>query len=97
MNDEQLRDAFSELRRREGARVPRFDRMWARRASPRRLSFAFVFLSLLLLALTAAVLYRSQRAPQPTISAWRAPTDFLLQTPGRQLLNSVPDLKGNMQ
>jgi len=97
MNDEQVRGSFAELRRFEGQRAPRFDRMWARSASRRRLSWAFAFVTLLLIVLTASVLYRSHKTLQPAISAWRAPTDFLLQTPGRQLLSSIPDLKGNVQ
>ena len=95
MNDEQLRDAFSELQRAEAARAPRFERMWRRRSAQRRFSFAFVFVTLLMIVLTVAVVRRP--VPQPSISEWHAPTDFLLRTPGRQLLDSVPDLKGNLQ
>jgi hypothetical protein len=91
MNDDQLRDAFAELRRAETARVPAF-RIRDRRPKPYlRLAFA----ALLLIVLAVVMIPR--RPPQPSISAWRAPTDFLLQTPGRELLSSVPDLKGTRQ
>ena len=56
-----------------------------------QLAFAVVLLIVLALVMIP------RRPPQPSISAWRAPTDFLLQTPGRELLQSVPDMKGTRQ
>jgi hypothetical protein len=91
MNDEQLRGAFAELRRAETAHVPSF----RLRARARRPYLRFAFAIVLLIALAVVMIPR--RAPQPSLSAWRAPTDFLLQTPGRELLHSVPDLKGTRQ
>ena len=91
MNDDQLREAFAELRRAEAAHVPRF--VAGRRRRPyTALAFAAV---VLLIVLIVAIIPR--RPPAPSITTWKAPTDFLLQTPGHELLQSVPDLKGTRQ
>ena len=92
MNDDQLRNAFAELRRAETARIPAF-RIHGRRGRRPHMRLAFAVVLLIVLA----VVMIPRRPPQPSISAWRAPTDFLLQTPGRELLTSVPDLKGTRQ
>ena len=92
MNDDQLRNAFVELRRVEAARVPSFQLPGRRRRRPYT-QFAFAVVLLIVLA----VVMIPRHPPQPSLSAWRAPTDFLLQTPGRELLQSVPDLKGARQ
>jgi hypothetical protein len=85
-----LRDAFETLRQQEAASVPRFDRMWharpARSFTP-RLAFAAMVL------IIVAVLALRPEKPQPSITAWKAPTDFLLQTPGRELLQSTPEFE----
>ena len=89
-----LQQAFDRLRQQEAASAPRFDRMRrprARRSLTPRLAFAAMVL------ITAAVLVFQPQKPQPSITAWKAPTDFLLQTPGRELLTSTPDLKGTRQ
>jgi hypothetical protein len=93
MNDDRLRDAFAELRRTETARVPAFRPALGRRGRRPYIQLAFAVVLLIVLA----VVMIPRRPPRPSISAWRAPTDFLLQTPGRELLNSVPDLKGTRQ
>ena len=91
MNDDQLREAFAELRRAEAAHVPRF--VVGRRPRPyTALAFAAV---VFLIVLIVAIIPR--RPPTPPLTTWKAPTDFLLQTPGRELLQSVPDLKGTRQ
>ena len=96
MNDDQLRNAFAELRRAEAARIPRYVApALSRRPSRLRVGSSLAFAVVLLIVLAVVMIPR--RPPQPSISAWRAPTDFLLQTPGRELLNSVPDLKGTRQ
>jgi hypothetical protein len=91
MNDDRLRSAFAELRRIEALRVPPFGGLLSSRA--RRPSLRLAFAIVLLIVLAVAIVPR--RPPQPSITTWRAPTDFLLKTPGQELLESVPDLKGN--
>ncbi|MDQ6802611.1 MAG: hypothetical protein M3041_17525 [Acidobacteriota bacterium] len=87
-----LRDAFGALRQEEAASAPRFDRMWRARA-PRSFIPRLAFAAMLLI--TVAVLVFRPEKPQPSITAWKAPTDFLLQTPGRELLQSTPDMRGS--
>lgn len=94
MNDNSLRNAFDELRRSEAADVPAFRVAAPRRVARLRYAFAAI---VLLIAIAIAIVPHHATRQQPSITAWRAPTDFLLQTPGRELLNSVPDLKGRTQ
>ena len=89
-----LREAFVALRQQEAASAPRFDRTRRSRA-PRSLTPRLAFAAMVLITV-AVVVFRPQK-PHPSITAWKAPTDFLLQTPGRDLLTSVPDLKGTRQ
>jgi hypothetical protein len=96
MNDDRLRAAFAELRRVEMAGIPRYAApALSRRTSRLRVGSAFAFAVMIVIVLAMVMIPR--RPPQPSISAWRAPTDFLLKTPGRELLDSVPDLKGTRQ
>ena len=92
MTDDRLRDAFAQLRQSERAAAPRFDRMWRARA-PRSFMPRLAFAAMLLI-LVGVLVFRSEK-PQPSITAWKAPTDFLLQTPGRELLQSTPELRGS--
>ena len=93
MNDDRLHDAFKELRRVETANVPSFRALLSRRRHRPYIRLAFAVVVLIVLAFTVI----PRRPAAPSISTWRAPTDFLLQTPGRELLDSVPDLKGTRQ
>jgi hypothetical protein len=91
-DDRDLRDAFARLRDAERRSVPQFAVGHVRRSIPR---LAFAALALLLVAGGAFIARRKPHdAPQTTvtISTWRAPTDFLLKTPGRELLDSTPRL-----
>ena len=103
MNDNSLRTAFAELRRDEAERVPPFRAPLiptspsGEVAAKRRVrGYAFAAI-VLLIAIGVAITPHHTRQQQPSLSAWRAPTDFLLQTPGRELVQSVPDLKGTTQ
>jgi len=97
MNDDQLHDAFAELRRADAASVPQW--RTGNPASPDRRdrlsSTAIAFAAIALIA--TAIIVMPRHAPEPSITTWKAPTDFLLQTPGRELLQSTPDLKGARQ
>ncbi len=93
MNDDRLRQAFTELRRQEAARAPRLDQL-LKAAASRRTPKAFAFAAILLIVLLLSFLPFVHKRPQPSIEAWKAPTDFLLVTPGRELLESTPDLRG---
>jgi hypothetical protein len=95
-DDHSLRELFARLKHEEGARIPAF-RTPERRVRDRsvwvpRLAIAAV------VALIAIVLARPDR-PSPNMAgvdlgatAWRSPTDFLLATPGSDLMRTVPAL-----
>jgi hypothetical protein len=86
-----LRDAFHELRAEEQRHAPPFRVAQARVSAPHYLRFAVALL--LLLVIGVAMLIRRQPSAPPlrqSISTWKAPTDFLLQTPGSKLLRTVP-------
>lgn len=97
--DRDLRGWFAAQRREEQEAAPPFRRVWAaaraqRRPRP-RVRFAIAAVAL---ALVALLWLRPDtgRAPEPgtspSIAQWRSPTDFLLATPGRELLSTVPAL-----
>jgi len=98
--DSKLRELFACVRRADAARTPRFERVVGRTRPPehgvRRVAAAA---SLGLTAGIAAILWLAHeraspaiRAAAPMLADWRAPTDFLLDTPGRALLDTVPEL-----
>ncbi len=100
MNDDpDLRAAFAAWRRRDAARTPDFEAVLrrARRASPRP-AWRPAALACLVLAAMTAVLWRlaperlpdTRPAPAVSLTDWRSQTDFLLATPGSELLHAVP-------
>jgi hypothetical protein len=99
-DDQEFRERFASLRREDAKRAPGFERLLQR--SPRRSAShlgALAAASCLLVAATVVTVlqlsHRSRPAPYdatPSLANWRAPTDFLLDTPGRELLRSVPQI-----
>jgi hypothetical protein len=87
-----LRDAFHELRADEQRKVPPFRLAQTKASAPHYFRFAVALL--LLLVIGAAILIRRQQPARQSlpqsISTWKAPTDFLLQTPESKLLRTVP-------
>ena len=95
-DDRELRELFSRLKREDRARVPSY-RTPVARVAPRwrpaaRLAVAAA------IVLIALVIGRPDRTP-PTMArqlvdlgaaSWKSPTDFLLITPGSELLRSMP-------
>jgi len=103
MNDDSnLRERFASLRRADAASAPRFERVIGI-ARPRSNGAAWrvaITACLLMVAVGAVVVRGSHpreapttRASAPTLADWRAPTDFLLDTPGRELLQTIPDFR----
>jgi hypothetical protein len=97
-----LPERFASLRRDETARVPGFDQV-LHRNRPRSIRFAGLFAIaatavVTVVAVVAATVFEISRTRGPraidgsalTLADWRAPTDFLLDTPGRELLRAVP-------
>jgi hypothetical protein len=91
-DDRDLREAFGRLRESESRLVPPF-----RIAAPPRPAFRLAFVAAMLVLLIAVGYFtrsrHQERRNTTSISNWRAPTDFLLRTPGRELIDSVPQLK----
>lgn len=105
-DDRDLREAFSSLRRDQEGRGPGFVELWRaadgrRGASHRRPALpalaaasALAAAALVALALRHAGPSATPSAPPGTaaLSEWTAPTDFLLRTPGREILETLPSL-----
>jgi hypothetical protein len=96
--DNTLRRRFAALRREEDQQTPEFALLWQAGAGARRPQARwFAAAACALIALLAFLWIRSvQRRPGDKIVAsiteWKAPTDFLLETPGRELLRTVPEI-----
>jgi hypothetical protein len=101
-DDRDLRDRFAALRREEEARAPAFAALATSRRQHRRLSPGmFIAAAACVAAILAAVLWampllwKPQHEPGThvaSITEWKPPTDFLLETPGRELLRTVPTI-----
>jgi hypothetical protein len=95
--DEVLRAAFGELRAIERGMTPAFQcdaRAVARDSVAIAMrGFAAAVLALFVI-LTCNSIVQSARAPMPSsyvdMTSWKAPTDFLLETPQSDLLKTVP-------
>lgn len=97
-NDPDLREHFASLRREDAARTPGFTQVLQRaRHASTRITGMLAAAACLMIAVAAVTVMRlvHDRAPAarhaaPWLADWRAPTDFLLNTPGRELLHTVP-------
>ena len=96
--DDTLRRHFADLRREEEQHAPVFATLWQVRPGVRgHRARWFVATACALIALLAFLWIRSaQRRTEEkavaSITQWKAPTDFLLETPGRELLRTVPKI-----
>jgi hypothetical protein len=98
--DEDLKHRFAELRAHDRQRTPAFDAMLAARPTiryvPLRLAAATLVLALAG-AVTAVVVHRYATRFQPVaLASWQSPTAFLLQTPGTDLLRTVPSVTASV-
>jgi len=102
-DDADLRAAFAALRRDDSASAPGFEPLLAAAEArskaaadrSRRLLVPVMAGTLAAAALVALVITAVRRpaAPLPSLASieqWTAPTDFLLETPGREFLETVP-------
>jgi hypothetical protein len=104
--DPDLRARFAALRRADAATAPDLDALFAKgRARPRgRLVLPAMLAAAAVVIAVAGVRYGGSRpsidvvvAPSaPSLVAWRSPTASLLQTPGRELLQTVPTLTSSL-
>lgn len=101
-DDRELRDRFAALRENDRRRVPGFAttvaRARARAGRPsRRLLLAGAALAAAVAGFLVIVIHQPLSRPTPTpavpsITDWKSPTDFLLATPGREVLGAPPRL-----
>ncbi len=95
-NDRDLKAHFANLREEDRGRAPTFGRTVA--AVPRRAfhwRIAFAAAPVLAVAVMLAVrTHRPADAAPRQLAVWSSPTAFLLETPGRQLLNQTPQFGG---
>jgi hypothetical protein len=95
-DDRELTAAFSALRREEQEQFPAFaevvrrGRARSRRSAssghPRLLWAAAAAIVLAVLAAWLGLRLQAPAAPAPSLAEWRSPTDFLLETPGQEIL-----------
>ncbi len=109
MNAEsELRRRLRELRRADEVSAPRFHELLSRRrhaefgrrrAPAMRLVASIAAVGALAVALTLLSPPRPVKraaAATPSLRGWSAPTDFLLETPGKKLLDSTPRIGGRL-
>jgi hypothetical protein len=96
---EDLRGLFSALRREVDLAPPEFSavlrRAGVREAAGRRHRWLAVTACALLLLAPLLWLVPGRHKHDPggvSLSEWRSPTDFLLQTPGQELLRDIPEI-----
>jgi hypothetical protein len=99
-----LRERFAQLRAEERRGVPRFERGARQRKRPvvwRAIAAAATLLLLVIVSMTVrrhrVGFSDSDRAVVRSVAEWHSPTDFLLRTPGSEMLTTtprIPDLKG---
>lgn len=94
-----LQERFARLRAEERTRVPPFR---VQKRPKRRLAWALAATAALVLLILIAQPRRTtfsndDRAAAHSVAEWQPPTEFLLTTPGSELLFTtprIPDLKG---
>ncbi|MGB9122039.1 MAG: hypothetical protein WCE73_15565 [Candidatus Angelobacter sp.] len=98
LQDSVLRNHFVSLREEEQRRIPAFASLWSGRAcAPHSKGLWYVAAACVLIVVVAILLLRSERPNRNEVSMveiteWKAPTDFLLETPGREILQTVPEI-----
>jgi hypothetical protein len=93
--DRELRELFARLREEDRARIPSFRAPAAREAprwmwAPRIAIAAAIVLITLVLAWPDRPRHVALQSVDLGAAAWPSPTDFLLITPGSELLRTVP-------
>ena len=103
-DDADLRERFAQLRAEERIGIPRFEPVPRRRKHPvgwRMIAATATLLLVVILTITVRShptrFSDSDRAVVRSVAVWHPPTDFLLRTPGSEMLTTtprIPDLKG---
>jgi hypothetical protein len=103
--DRELRELFAQTRVEDFGRTPPFERVLRGRVpspTPWRLGLRVALAGGVLMLLAAVGVLTVLRGPRDPdaealalaqqVSAWRSPTDFLLDIPGAQYLRAIPDI-----
>lgn len=91
LHETELRRLFAERQRRDEAASPGYERVIHGQARVRGGGRRLVLAACAAAGFVLVVLLTVFSTPdQPTLSTWKAPTDFLLDVPGGALLNSTP-------
>jgi hypothetical protein len=101
LRDGELRVRFAALRREEEAQAPAFAlprsdfaarglRWSAGTLMAAGVCVVTILVAVLLLQLEPSAPRGITSMPVASLSQWKSPTDFLLETPGREMLRSVP-------
>jgi hypothetical protein len=92
MNDESsLRDLFRQVREADAVRVPSLGSILERRQRPKA-RFWIPAGALVLVGLIFLLWRPTTPQPPVSISRWRSPTAFLLETPERPFLRELPQI-----
>lgn len=94
-DDRDLRELYAALRRQEERAAPAFAGVRALATHDRRgphSPWVLLGLATAAAALVAGAffLFRIPVRPGPSVTEWKAPTDFLLQIPGQEILRTLP-------
>ena len=98
MNDQHMRDRFAQVSREDRARTPAFRPLVPRLRPTRRSRHVLAAVAAVALGAVVVRWATADRLHVPPMigpidmsaTMWTSPTDFLLQTPGRAMLNTVP-------
>ena len=101
LNDDDLQSRFDALRRADEGTAPDLATLIARpRAHSRRpIVFGAAFAAAAVVLVVVGLRFYAPPTPPPaapSILAWRSPTASLLQTPGLELLRTVPSLRSSL-
>jgi len=96
--DDKLRESFASLSRTEAVRAPSFDAVLGRTRRPSVHRLRGIAAVAAVMAVVAVSVFQGSHhrgspalgTAEPMLADWRAPTDFLLETPGRVLLHTIP-------
>jgi hypothetical protein len=98
LQDSALRKRFASLREAEQHHIPAFASLWGGRSRVQRSKGLWLAAAACALIVVAAILLLPSERPNRNevsmveITEWKAPTDFLLETPGREILQTVPEI-----
>lgn len=101
LRDNDLRARFALLRQEEQSQAPAFKVLSPTNLALRQTKFAgkLIAVTVCIVIISAALWLRlpwwnpfPSRQPVVSLAQWHSPTDFLLETPGREILRTVPEI-----